>query len=335
MICGVNGCDEHAVGRSNFCWAHLPDKDSFLKELLRSAAETACLKELNLKKVTLCGANLEKTDLSGANLAQADLSGAKLFDANLSGADLIGANLSSSDLTHTCLKSVFMMRCNLSGARLWNADLSGANLMEADLTSADLWNAKLYGVKLWRTLLGGAKSINMRSFSGGAAIAGSARIDESGELSAEEAYRDLKQYFLSNGMYKDASWASFKEKTLERAILRKKGDLHYLPSLLMGLVCGYGEKPHRIVFSAAGAIILFSIVYSLLGAIRYTLDAQYAMRWYDYLYYSTITFTTVGYGDFIPKPLALFRLIAACEAFTGVFLTGLFVFTLARKYSAR
>jgi hypothetical protein len=57
--------------------------------------------------------------------------------------------------------------------------------------------------------------------------------------------------------------------------------------------------------------------------------------WPDYIYYSTITYTTVGYGDFVPKPLPVFRIMAAVEAFLGVFLAGLFVFTLARKYSAR
>jgi hypothetical protein len=43
----------------------------------------------------------------------------------------------------------------------------------------------------------------------------------------------------------------------------------------------------------------------------------------------------VGYGDFIPKAHMVFRLLAALEAFCGVFVTGLFIFTLARRYSAR
>ena len=55
----------------------------------------------------------------------------------------------------------------------------------------------------------------------------------------------------------------------------------------------------------------------------------------DYVYFSTITFTTVGFGDFLPRAYPLFRVMAAAEAFLGVFLSGLFIFTLARKYSAR
>jgi hypothetical protein len=42
------------------------------------------------------------------------------------------------------------------------------------------------------------------------------KIDEKGSLAAEESYRDLKQYFISHGQYNDASWASYREKTMER-----------------------------------------------------------------------------------------------------------------------
>jgi hypothetical protein len=162
-----------------------------------------------------------------------------------------------------------------------------------------------------------------------------AGINESGFLSAEEAYRELKRYFLANGMYNDASWASFKEKTMERHILKSKGDLNYLPSMLMNVLCGYGEKPYRIVISSLLMILAYAFLYFLLGAVERSGAAGYTLKWSDYIYYSTVTFTTVGYGDFVPRASTLYRLLAASEAFTGVFLSGLFIFTLARKYSAR
>jgi len=269
------------------------------------------------------------------DFSQANLSGMQLFDADLEGAELVGSDMSGCDFTHCNLKNADLTKAKISNSRLWNSDLTKANLTEADMRGADLWNTCLFNSKIWRADFKDARSLSMRNFSKDAKVAGNARIDESGILAAEESYRSLKSYFMQNGMYNDASWASYKEKTMERLILKKNKNIHYLPSLFMSLVCGYGEKPYRIVISALLTILLFASAYHIFNGVQNTSDPSYIMRWSDYLYYSTVTFTTVGYGDFIPRSSSLFRLSAALEAFLGVFLTGLFIFTLARKYSAR
>jgi hypothetical protein len=223
----------------------------------------------------------------------------------------------------------------MAGCRLWNSQLTDANLIEADLSGADLWDTNLHNAKLWHTIFAGAKSMSKASFSCDSKFFNRTKINEDGVLSAEEAYRGIKQYFISSGMYTDASWASFKEKSMERRVLKKRGDWNYLPSLLMNVLCGYGEKPYRIILTAFLTILSFAALYSSFGTVQMSCNPSYAMRWYDYIYYSAITFTTVGYGDFVPKATLAFRMMAAAEAFCGVFVTGLFIFTLARKYSAR
>ena len=269
------------------------------------------------------------------SLSRVDLSGSQIFDMNLEGAELVGADLSGCDLTHCNLRGADLTKAKLANARLWNANLQGANLNEADMKGADLWSASLFNTKIWRTDFKDVKSLTMRNFSKGLKSLTSARINEEGLLSAEESYRTLKSYFLQSGTCNDASWASFREKTMERLILKKNRSWHYIPSLIMDTLCGYGEKPHRIVLSALFTIFAFAGIHLFFNGVEMTGDPSYVLKWSDYLYYSTITFTTVGYGDFIPKASALFRLLAATEAFVGVFLTGLFIFTLARKYSAR
>jgi hypothetical protein len=269
------------------------------------------------------------------DLSRADMSGMQLFDADLERAELVGSDLTGCDFTHCNMKGADLTRARLVDSRLWNSDLTDSNLTEAQMKGADLWNARLFNSKMWRADLTGARSLSIRNFSKDGSASWKARIDESGPLSAEDSYRALKNYFMQNGMYNDASWASYREKTMERMIMKKNRDAHYIPSLFMSLVCGYGERPHRIVFTALFTITFFALFHYALNSIQSTVDPSYALRWSDYLYYSTITFTTVGYGDFVPKAAALFRLSAALEAFLGVFLTGLFIFTLARKYSAR
>ncbi len=268
-----------------------------------------------------------KIDLSYSNLSQIDASGLHIFDGNFKRANLVGSNLSNCDLTNCDFEGADLTKADMSDSRLWNSNFKDAVLVEANFAGADFWNTNLSNVRIWRTNFDNAKSLSKKSFSG--------HINEEGLDSAEDSYRDLKRYFLSHGMYNDAGWASFKEKTIERLILKKNKDAHYIPSVVMALLCGYGEKPSRIVLSALTAILLYAFVYFLLGAVEYAGSGSYILTWADYIYYSAVTFTTVGYGDFLPKASALFRLLSASEAFLGVFLTGLFIFTLARRYSAR
>ena len=335
MECKFEGCKNPRLSLSEFCWEHVPDKDAYRKKVVEAAGRGDDLAGHNFSKVALTGARLENAKLSKANLSQSNLAGCHLFNSKLDGADLVGTNLSGCELTNCDFRGADLTKATLENSRLWNANLSGANLVEANLSGADLWNTRLFNVKLWHADFDNAKFLTMRNFGRQPNASKGATINENGLVSAEESYRDLKKYFITNGMYNDASWAAFKEKTMERMLLKKRGDLDYFPSLLMDVLCGYGEKQGRIVAAAILTVLAYAAVYSFLGAMRSTTDPSYIPTAADYIYVSTVTFTTVGYGDFVPRASAICRFLAASEAFIGVFLTGLFIFTLARKYSGR
>jgi len=337
QACKYPECKNPHILLSKFCWDHTKDKKEHKETIKNLAKDRASFKGANLSKADLRNLDLSRLDLSGANLYRADLSGANLFDANLKKAELLGTDLSDADLTEANLKGAELTRCNLSSARLWHANLENANLIEANLHMCDLWNAKLPNVRIWRTNLVTAISLCKGSFSfKPKKYFTSYKIDERGAFSAEDAYRDLKKYFLASGRYKDASWASYKEKTMERMYFRKKRNFFaYFASLLMNLLCGYGEKPQRIIFSSIFVIFSYSLIYSILKMVIYADARHYAVTSGDYIYFSIITFTTLGYGDFIPKAAFVPRFIAASESFVGAFMIGLFIFTLARRYSAR
>lgn len=105
------------------------------------------------------------------------------------------------------------------------------------------------------------------------------------------------------------------------------------------LTCGYGYRPLNTVFAA-----LFTCAASGLGFWFLTLEFgdgvriagetakpdQLELLGYT-MYYSVITFATVGYGDIVPAgPLA--RSLAGFEALAGISLTALFVFALTKRY---
>ncbi|MBU4376989.1 MAG: pentapeptide repeat-containing protein [Candidatus Omnitrophica bacterium] len=336
--CTENSCKEKAVSLSRFCWNHTVDKAQYMERLKDFFDGGGDGEGFILRKVIIPNAELMKAKLNNADLSQSDFKNANFFHSDMNNANLIGCNMEGADLTGVNLENSDLTQANLKKTRLWHADLSRANITEAYLEYADLWQCRLYSSRLWHTEITGAKSLTMQNFARsaqGIVTKPTEKIDERGILSSEESYRDLKRYFLANGRYKDASWASFKEKAMEQKWLLKNRSISYIPLALMGILCGYGEKPNRVILSSLAIILLYGLIYFSLQTITpsYADHANFTIG--DYIYYSIVTFTTLGYGDMIPKENVWYRLLAGSEAFIGAFMIGLFVFTLSRRYSAR
>jgi len=116
----------------------------------------------------------------------------------------------------------------------------------------------MYLVQLWRAELKGIKSLMQQNFS--KTIYGFwtiQKINEKGILPAEESYRALKQYFIDNGRYREASWASFKEKTMEKLWLKKNKNPTYVPTALISILLS------KTIFSGITFIIASSLLQHL------------------------------------------------------------------------
>lgn len=94
------------------------------------------------------------------------------------------------------------------------------------------------------------------------------------------------------------------------------------------LVWGHGERPVRILFFAIAVIFLSAGFYIWSGLLKG--GEFFHPQLFEALYFSAITFTTVGYGDIIPVGLS--RGIGVIEAFCGISVMPLFIVALSRKY---
>jgi len=153
---------------------------------------------------------------------------------------------------------------------------------------------------------------------------------------AKEIYLLLKNNFHSLGRYDDESWAFKKEKDMER-----KSYFHFrffpkwLGSMFWNILYGYGERLIFILGWCAGLIFFSSIWYWLYKGVGEMVGQQIVpLKGYlNYLYFSVITFTTLGYGDFRPRGGC--KILASIEALLGIFFVALFIFTIARRTAGR
>jgi hypothetical protein len=242
------------------------------------------------------------------------------------------------------------------------ANLEGAHLGNADMSRANFYKAQLFQAKFRLLQIEGPVGLTQESFRGsGKFNLPKDRILEKYPDQAESAYRRLALYFSANGLLDAASWASYRGALMNRQILQKRlsrtnfmwerfaeggfnrtmsnpfigwpltvawivNILTWIKSTFFLLLIGYGEKPFRAIANACAAILLYALIYLKVGGLNET-------GFRSALYFSTITFSTVGYGDLAPKPA--FRLIAASEGLIGIFLCGLFLFCLGRRSVGR
>ncbi len=121
--------------------------------------------------------------------------------------------------------------------------------------------------------------------------------------------------------------------SFKRKMVRLIKGIRLLPEYLFGkLLFGYGERPVRVLFASAIIILLCALYYSQPGKLMGELHPEQP-EFIEGLYFSTITFTTLGFGDIYPAADGSCRFVAMLEATSGFALMGLFVVCLSKRFS--
>ena len=144
---------------------------------------------------------------------------------------------------------------------------------------------------------------------------------------------ELKNLVSFMAKNKEKKMGNVSRKELSKALwFYIKYPIKYFWSTILKYLYGWGEWPWLIFGWCAVTIFTFSGFYYLWGVIA-TKDGTLVKSYLAKLYFSGVTFTALGYGDYSPVGRA--RILAVFESFLGIFLIALFVFSFARRTGGR
>jgi hypothetical protein len=263
--------------------------------------------------------------------------GYELNGADLGDADIMELDLSYANLERAQMRNGHAYGINLTGARLQKADLEDATLREAILADAELLGTNLEGASLDRVDFGKGSVLRNHKLAEALSRDGDGMGAKTKFQEAEEIYRNIRQRYEGAGKTDVAGRFFYLE------MVSKRRQMPYFSvgrfwSKLVDLICGYGEEPVRVIGVSLMVILGCALLFCISGIGH--ADNEYAFHltnslWENVeilaisIYYSIVTFTTLGYGDMVAFSWG--KGIAALEAFVGVFLNSMFLLTFAKK----
>lgn len=278
------------------------------------------------------------------NYATSDgyMKGLQLQRAQLEGLDLvrhgqkIGYDLSGSDFYRAKLRGAHFFNITLENGSLMKADLRDANLHFGHFSDSNLLGIQLDGSKIDHIDVG--IMIPQERLAHEANRAG--EFEKAIDLyeQAEEIYRTLRKAAEDQGLFSLGGRFIHSELVMRRHC-QPLFSVNRLTSKCIDLFCGYGERPGNVVIFSLILIVVCACLYSSLGLYFEGQLLQLDLinkSLFDNLkgflvslYFSVVTFTTLGYGDVTPAGGS--RPVAAIEAFSGGFTMALFVVVFVKK----
>jgi hypothetical protein len=204
--------------------------------------------------------------------------------------DLRGIPLTNADLSSLNLSNIDFFASDLSGTSFKSIDLTGSYLSECNISGSIFDWAKLDDA-----LLDNVKFNQATSFLG--------------------VKLHTINFTLATLLY-DLAISQQRIQQLEQ---------HYpIFACFLRLSCDYGRSFSRYLAWVSVFIFAYAGIYWILN------DTQMPRTFLDYLYFSVVTFTTVGYGDIVPIS-SLSKLIVISEILLGYLMGGLLVAILAKR----
>lgn len=332
---------EAEISEGNFEWASFVGADfseaTFTGVVAMADFRDASMQAADLSNSDLSSSQFDNAELRFANLTNSWLVNSSFVGANLRRATVDGTNFSRSDMSGCDIEDTALIRTNLRQTNLENTRVFGCQFVDVQID-----HETNFGENCWYevTQMDGVKSDRNPN------VARISQLDK-----AVWTYRAYQQLLRENALPDKVPRYYVREKHARRKLALAENDyLKWLKLSLARWTMLYGESSWRVVGTSIVVILVWTVFYLFAGGIEETVDSsdsvthsldlpfgplldsppELATTIFANLYFSVVTFTTLGYGDVQPSTGAV-QLLAGIQSLLGAALIALLVAVLSRR----
>lgn len=309
--------------------------------------EPCDLRGAELRSVILAGAFLENAHFEGADLTRASFDGARCFETHFedaicehtsfAGAECHFAHFQRANCDHASFDRADCTMTGFDHSKLRYSSFNGTVCFAAIFNGAFLANASISSMNinhLTRFGRSGEQAEAERT-----PPARSKKKDEGDDwyivelfpawLRAAEVNSKTRSLLRSHGYFWEADEYQYMEMVCRRHVLHQHPISEFFEWFFKDLMFGYGLKWKRPLISVMTIIVLWGLGFAL----HFKLNALHGLlNSIGYgLYYSVISFTTLGFGNAPDLEGVWPKLLLCSEALIGTILMPLFLLAYARK----
>ncbi len=247
---------------------------------------------------------LSNIHFEGATLRHCNFQEGKIHDCNFEDAQLSHSDFKNAHITNCSFESTNMTGISFTDSNITNCNFSNADLGDISTSGAIIDEKSSFGKEL------------------------KSEIEKDYHAAAIE-YKQIKEMYKSSSLHGQADKFHYREMVAKRKSLSVFNPTRWFSYIFGDLLCKYGTSFVNVFIASVLVVIACAIVFHIFDGLMFYNAKMVNYTFIDSLYFSTTTFTTLGYGDY--HVIGAVRFIAAAESFIGIALTSLFTVIVARS----
>lgn len=249
-----------------------------------------------------------------AILSEIHFEGAMLRHCNFQDGKIHNCYFEGADLSHAEFKNATLNTCNFQESDCTGVNFQGGKLINCNFTDSTI-----------RDITTGTTIVDQKTTFGTIL-----KSEKDGNLHfASIEHKQIKEMYKNSSLHHMSDHHHYQEMVSKRRAMPNLSITKWTGYIFGDLLCKYGTSFVHVLIASLLIIFSAASLHYAHNSLLYHNKAVTTLDFWDALYFSFVSFTTLGYGDF--HPIGIMRFVAAGEAFIGSALIALFTVIVGRK----